>query len=405
VNLSPPAAPALAAAPAAPAAVAPAAISVSALRKSFSGTPLLDSLSFAVAPSECFFILGPSASGKTTLLRLLAGILPADSGEIRIFDVDAAQLSRQSRRTAFLSQRDSLWPHLTLRENLEFQHSQNTPAVAPSVAAPVAAAAVAAAAVPSASAAIEQTRAAAQELLTAFGLEALATRRPAELSASERCRAALARALATDPAVLLLDDPFLCLAPDQRRRAWQHIRRLCADTGLAAICVTQHLPDAFAFADRAAFLANGFFHQIASPCELYRRPATRLTGEFLSGANVIEGILLYAGAGEFIAKTPLGEIRGSLADPAADPKQGVRIDILIRPESLHLDTFPPEENVFSGAILSGDFCGEYSHLCFRSVSGHELRVADLNPRVTGSAFAQKDIYLWSLPEDITGILR
>jgi ABC-type Fe3+/spermidine/putrescine transport system ATPase subunit len=161
-----------------------------------------------------------------------------------------------------------------------------------------------------------------------------------------------------------------------------------------------------AFADRVAVLALGKIQQEGDPVEIYRRPRTRVAGELLSRANVLTGRVRFAGAGEFVADTLLGEVRGALADASALPQPGAEMDILIRPESLHLDLMPPDENVFAGTVAGGDFWGATGNLVFQTNAGVQLRVLELGPRVGGSALAGGGtLYAWVAPEDVTGILR
>jgi ABC-type Fe3+/spermidine/putrescine transport system ATPase subunit len=139
--------------------------------------------------------------------------------------------------------------------------------------------------------------------------------------------------------------------------------------------------------------------------EVHRRPTSRAVGELLSNANVLEGRVRFAGAGEFVAETPLGEVRGALADAGNTPEAGAEITVLIRPESLDLDALPPEENAFAGTVAGGDFLGATGILMFRAEGGGELRVMELNPRTGGGGLAGRGrIYAWVAPEDVTGIV-
>jgi iron(III) transport system ATP-binding protein len=347
------------------------------LAKSLNGNPLFDGLSFEAEPGELFFVLGPEGCGKSVLLRVLAGVLPPDGGRVEIDGADIAPLPFHKRGVALVSQRGALWEHLSARENSAFALEQ-------------------------AGADGASARAAADGALEACGLGGAADKMPRELSGGERQRAALARALAGTPRVLLLDEPFSQMDARARGQFWTLVAEFCGRTGCAAVCVTQHAPDALAAARRVAVLAGGKFQQVAPPLEIYRRPGTRFVGEFLSDANVVRGSVLHAGAGEFVAATALGEIRGALAGGAGEPEAGAALDVLIRPESLRLDAFAPDENAFAGKITRGSFLGSRGNFVFRTDGGAELRVSEQNPRTAAHAGGGR-IYAWVAPEDVTGI--
>lgn len=351
------------------------------LAKTLNGTAVLDDVSLAVAPGEAVSIFGAGGTGKSTLLRLLAGIVPPDSGRVLLGGEDIANLPPRRRGTVFLPARDTLWPHLSARENVAF------PLI-------------------NAGSDADGAGEAAQVMLSSLSLEFCADRKPEVLSGGERQRVALARALVTRPRLLLLDGLFPeCDAPT-RQRLWKTVRRYCAETGAACVCAALPGGMELALADRVAVLALGKIQQEGTPLEIYRRPRTRAAGELLSRANVFAGRVRFAGAGEFVAETPLGEVRGALSDASVLPSPGAELDILIRPESLHIDLIPPDENAFAGNVTGGDFLGVTGTLVFQTTGGAHLRVAELNPRIGGGGLAGANaLYAWVAPEDVTGILR
>ncbi|MDR2844890.1 MAG: ABC transporter ATP-binding protein [Puniceicoccales bacterium] len=357
------------------------ALSAEGLKKSYNGTAVFADVGIHVAPGELFFVLGPSGCGKTTLLRVLAGSLVPDAGTVRVGKEDVSTLPAHLRKVSLVSRNNALWPHLNVRGNVAFALEQRRMAA-------------------------EKVTGAVHDTLAAFALDKLAERLPDTLSGGEQQRVALARALAPAPEVLLLDEPFGLLDAPARRRLWEAVRTHCREHGTAAVCATQHKDDALALAERVAVLAGGGFQQVAPPLEIYRRPRTRFTGEFLSNANVLRGTVLHAGAGEFIATTPIGEVRGALADATATPPPNALLDVLIRPESLHIDAMAPEENAFAGKIEGGSFEGTCGHLLFRTSAGAVLKIAELNPQTGGGSTAGNGAtFAWVLPEDVTGILR
>jgi ABC-type Fe3+/spermidine/putrescine transport system ATPase subunit len=202
----------------------------------------------------------------------------------------------------------------------------------------------------------------------------------------------------------VLDEPFDGLDDASRRAAWQRVRAIAGGRKLAVVVATSHVADALAFADRVGVLGAGVVQQLAAPVELYRRPRTRLCGEFLGNANVVTGEILFAGAGDFVAQTPLGEIRGALAEPSANPSAGAPVDILIRPEALRVDEFAPDENAFAGRVIASEFRGSTGELRFQTTAGTVLRILETNPRGALAAGGVAGTYAWVAPEDVTGIL-
>ncbi|MDR2430331.1 MAG: ABC transporter ATP-binding protein [Puniceicoccales bacterium] len=352
------------------------------LSKAFDGVGVFSALGFAVGAGQLAFVLGPGGCGKSTLLRIVAGALGADEGEVFVDGVAVGAVPAHRRRVAMVGQHDGLWPHLDVRGNIAFALEQERRASRDGV------------------------RRAVHALLGGHGLDALGERKPSELAGGERQRVAFLRALAREPRVLLLDEPFALLSAGERRRHWQWVRRFCKKHSAVAVGVTQHVGDALACADRVGVLAAGRFLQTGTPLEVYRRPCSRFVGEFLSAANVLRGKVVHTGAGEFIAETALGEVRGALADGAAGLSAGVALDVLVRPESLHLDVFAPDENAFAGEVTGVEYEGASGSVFFKTaVGGVTLRVMEGNPRTnTGGGAGGAPLFAWVAPEDVTGVV-
>ncbi|MDR2982685.1 MAG: ABC transporter ATP-binding protein [Puniceicoccales bacterium] len=356
-----------------------ASIRVTNLTKSLESIPILAGVSLDVAQGEMLFLLGPGGSGKSTLLRIISGSVEPDVGKVFINEVDVTRSSAYTRGIGIVPQNNVLWPHLGVRENIAFSlGQQHLPA--------------------------EDIRRAVHSALGAVGLDGVGDRKPAKLSESEQQRAGLARVFAINPKVLLLDEPFSDLDARQKRTSFDNVQKFCREQNIAVICATQDHRSAFSFADRIAVLIAGRIHQIASPLEIYRRPKTRFVADFVSAANLIDGTIIHAGAGEFIAQTKLGEIRGALSDPEENPESGTPIDIAIRPEAIHLDVMAPEENAFQGEITGTEYFGGSAWVYFKTAAGITLRVVEQNPRTTGSSNFEATC-AWVAPEDIIGIIR
>jgi len=216
----------------------------------------LGPISLAVREGEFLVVLGPSGSGKTTLLRVIAGLEPPLAGRVELFGQDVTDTRRwppEKRRIGMVFQDYALFPHLNVWENVAF-----------GLRGPRA-----------------QRRARARELLRLVGLEGLEKRYPHELSGGEQQRAALARALAPRPRIVLLDEPFSNLDADLRRTMRSEVRELLRSLGSTAVFVTHDQEEAFELGDRVAVLRRGTLEQIGPPSELLERPATPFVAEFL----------------------------------------------------------------------------------------------------------------------------
>jgi ABC-type sugar transport system ATPase subunit len=211
----------------------------------------LDGVSFFVRDRERLVILGPSGAGKTTLLRVIAGLERADTGSILIDDREAGNAPAEERRVAIVFDRDGLFPHLTLRQNLAF-------------------------AVRGGRGENDRLESAAQDLSIASHLH----KRPAELSAGERQRASLARAMLSDPRVLLLDEPLSHLEPSLRAQVRRTFLAFSSSFGGAVIHVTHDHAEALTSGDRLAVMIDGKILQCDAPQRVYDYPASTRVARF-----------------------------------------------------------------------------------------------------------------------------
>jgi len=351
-------------------------VQVTGLRRRLGSAEVLGGVDLSVAAGTLHCLVGPSGSGKTTLLKVLAGQSESDGGRVLLGGKDLKAIEPRDRATAMVFQNYALFPHLSVLDNAAF----GLDALGLSA---------------------EAARARALEALAAVGAEAWAARRPQELSGGQQQRVALARALAAKPKLLLLDEPLSNLDAAARIELRDRLRALVRAQGLTVLCVLHDQKDALAMADQLSVMRAGKLIQSGAPIDVYRRPVDSWTATFLGSANLFRGQVLQVGAGEFVAATPLGEVRGALSRPDRAPAIGAEVVVCIRPECLHLDAMPPDENAFAGKVTDSLFQGDLAVHRFTTPSGKVLQVSELNPRRRVGSKAT--VYAWAEPEDVVGL--
>ncbi|MDC5698183.1 TOBE-like domain-containing protein [Intrasporangium calvum] len=235
-------------------------ITVTGARKEFGTFTALDDVSLDIPSGSLTALLGPSGSGKSTLLRAIAGLESLDSGVVRIAGRDVTHEPPQRRGIGFVFQHYAAFKHLTVRDNVAFGLTIRKRPKA-------------------------ETDAKVDELLTVVGLEGFAHRYPAQLSGGQRQRMALARALAVDPEVLLLDEPFGALDAKVRTDLRTWLRRLHDEVHVTTVLVTHDQEEALDVADRIAVLNHGRIEQVGDPVALYDRPANDFVMSFLGSVS------------------------------------------------------------------------------------------------------------------------
>lgn len=250
-------------------------ISVRGLRARV-GTFVLHDVSFDVPSGGYGVVIGPAGSGKTTLLEAIAGLTPLVAGQISLGDRDVTHHAPETRGIGIVYQHGYLFPHLSVRENIDYSTRSGTPL-------------------------------AANEVVQRLGIADLGDRDVQSLSGGERQLVALARALARRPALVLLDEPFSALDPKRRSLARREVRALHREWGFTALQVTHDFTEAGLLGDVAILLDAGRVLQSGPPDEVFRRPATPYIAEFLGAENVLAGTvrLLRDAPPDFIADDAL----------------------------------------------------------------------------------------------------
>jgi len=280
------------------ASLADALLEVRSVAKNFGPACVLKNISMQIAAGEFLTLLGESGSGKTTLLRLIAGFEQPTSGEIWMGKERLDALPPHKRRVNTVFQNYALFPHLSVRENVAYGlRVKSTPKA--------------------------EIAGRVEEALRMVKMTGFADARPATLSGGQQQRIALARALINRPELLLLDEPLSALDANLRRQMQSELKALQREIGIAFLFVTHDQDEAMALSDRIALLRNGALEQIASPREIYSRPATAYTAEFIGQTNLLRGEINdgVARCGSLQWKTP------EASGPAL---------FSLRPEAIHL---------------------------------------------------------------------
>jgi iron(III) transport system ATP-binding protein len=292
-----------------------ATVELENITKRFGAAVAVDGASLAVGTGELVALLGPSGCGKTTLLRLIAGFESPDSGTVRVAGEPVAGphwVPPERRHVGMVFQDYALFPHITVAENVGFGLPRRTRV------------------------------ARAAEVLALVGLDGVGGRYPHELSGGQQQRVAVARALAPDPAIVLLDEPWSSIDPVLRSSMREELAAILRAAGTTVLLVTHDQEEALALADRVALMRDGRIVQVGAPERLYHAPVDRWAGAFLGVANFVAGRVA---AGR--AVTALG------AFDAARANGDGSCDVLIRPELLRLDSNPSGD----GVVVAREFRG------------------------------------------------
>ena len=303
--------------------------------KSFNGVQVLKPLRLDLADGEMLALLGPSGCGKTTTLRLIAGFEAPDTGYVRIAGRDVTNLPPNRRGLGMVFQNYSLFPHMTVGENVAFGLKMRHMA------------------------AVDKTRR-VRTMLDMVRLGGYEDRQIHQLSGGQQQRIALARALATEPSILLLDEPLGALDKNLRERMQFELREIQRKLGITSILVTHDQEEALTMSDRVAVMAQGAVVQIGRPTEVYDRPRTRFVSEFLGTANIFTGVVKAAcGAGAWTVALDVQTAATGVVEADEPLQAGQRVTLAIRPERLSIGPPAPQairaelrDVVFRGASFA-----------------------------------------------------
>ena len=313
-------------------------LEISNLTKRFGNFVALDQLNLSIDSGEFVTLLGPSGCGKSTTIRMIAGLEKPDGGSITI---DGTEVSRpnmvlppESRNMGMVFQSYAVWPHMTVFENVAFALKMRK--------------------VPK-----ETIPGRVRQMLDLVGLGGLEHRYPTQMSGGQQQRIALARALAAEPSILLLDEPLSNLDAKLRESMRFEIRSIQQRVGITAIYVTHSQEEALTMSDRIAVLNQGKLLQVGTPEEIYHRPINRFVANFVGLANFFEGQVVGRSDGHYLVRLASGDVI-RVVDNGTDHPESV--EVLVRPEEISLASADGDEvgnangraNVLRGAVTRGD---------------------------------------------------
>ena len=282
-------------------------VSLQHLSKTLGNVVAVNDVTLDVADGELFFLLGPSGCGKTTLLRLIAGLYPTDSGAIHFGQRVMTDVPPNKRNAGMVFQSYALWPHMTVFENVAYGLEVR-------------------------SVSADEKRRRVMESLEVVHMTPYADRSPNQLSGGQQQRVALARALVIKPDVLLLDEPLSNLDAKLRLELREEIRRIHRELRVTTIYVTHDQQEALSLADRVALMREGRVEQVGTPQELYHAPGSDFVKSFLGAANFVQGRVTEVVGAQVNVATPQGDMLCTVDGQALSV--GQTVTCVIRPQDV-----------------------------------------------------------------------
>jgi sulfate transport system ATP-binding protein len=334
-------------------------IEVKHIRKQFGQFTALDDVSLQFPDGQLTALLGPSGCGKTTLLRIIAGLEYPDAGQVLLGGQDASNRHVRERQVGFVFQHYALFRHMTVFENVAFGLRVKPRRERPSE---------------------QQIRDKVTQLLDLVQLDWIADRYPPQLSGGQRQRIALARALAVEPRVLLLDEPFGALDAKVRKELRRWLRRLHDDLHVSSIFVTHDQEEALEVADQVVVMNKGRVEQVGAPDEVYNHPASPFVYSFLGNVNLFHGRLhegvLASGDAMFDAPQHAGVLNG----------EGIGY---VRPHDLEVERYVPGAEGVVARLRRAHAIGPLAQLDLeRSDTGQLIEAVMSNERFSGLALKE-----------------
>lgn len=332
----------------------------------------VDNLDLTISDGEFFSFLGPSGCGKSTTLRMVAGLEEPSSGQVFLQGRDVTWEPANRREVNMVFQNYALFPHMNIFNNIAYGLLRRKVDKA-------------------------EIRRSVGEILELVELPGYERRRPAQLSGGQQQRVALARALVNRPRALLLDEPLSALDFKLRQAMQLELKRIQREVGIAFLYVTHDQGEALAMSDRIAVMNGGRIEQLATPAEIYERPATSFVAGFIGKSN------LFSGRAEHVvgnlARLDFGD-SGQILVPA-DPsvKAGGQIEVIVRPEQVRITKQPPDEDRcrLPGQLTGITYQGNSTLYTVSTKLGVNVEIFNQNTDVKNTDFAEGDAVwvMWS----------
>ena len=347
-------------------------VSFEGVVKTFGSFVAVKKLDFEIRKGEFLAIMGSSGCGKTTTLRLLAGLEAPSEGVIKLSGKPINDLPTWSRDTPMVWQSLALFPFLNVRENVEFALKMRGVGKA-------------------------ERRRRAEQWLDRMQITEFAERNISQLSGGQRQRVALARSLVVEPEILLLDEPLSALDAALKVRMQSVLKNLQRETGITFVYVTHSQSEAFSMADRVVIMSRGVIEQIGTPQEIYRTPRTRFVADFLGSSNLFSGKVRAGGQGK-VLDTPAGQF--ALSGEAAGLGEAATLTVLDTKTHLSVEKPADAVNVVPVRVIGEEFVGATATLYLETAQGQEIRVQKGHDEIADlPTDIGQSLYAWWNPQD------
>ena len=328
-------------------------LEVRGISKSFGPVVAIERVDLTVKRGEFVAIMGPSGCGKTTLLRIIAGLERADTGDLLLRGEDIGDVPVNKRSTRLIWQDYALFPYLNVRKNIEFgltlrRHDK------------------------------KEVRRKVEAVAGLVHLQHLLERRIGQLSGGEKQRVAIARALVTEPEILLLDEPLSSLDAHLRIKVQSELTALQRELGISFIYVTHNQSEAFALADRVVVMNQGVVEQVGRAAEIYNRPATRFVAEFVGANNIFQGRVVRRDDGMVTVTCAHGDVLVAAREQAE--REGEPVTLVVQADKLHRrPSASGGQNAIRAVLKGRQFTGSQVIYYLETTGGSEVKMVVQEP--------------------------
>ncbi|MFD6886975.1 ABC transporter ATP-binding protein [Streptomyces sp. NPDC059957] len=357
-------------------------VRLAGISKHYGSFTAVHPLDLTIPQGSFFALLGASGCGKTTTLRMIAGLEEPSTGTVSLGDREVTHLPPYKRPVNTVFQSYALFPHLDVSENIAFGLRRRG---------------------------IKSVKKQVDDMLELVQLGQFARRKPHQLSGGQQQRVAVARALINHPQVLLLDEPLGALDLKLRRQMQLELKRIQTEVGITFVHVTHDQEEAMTMADTVAVMNGGRVEQLGAPAELYENPKTTFVANFLGTSNLIEAEVLEAGASDVVVSSAGTKLRVPAARCSTTPRAGGKLLVGVRPEKISLvhadaeDTIETGRNKVAGKIVASSFIGVSTQFVIDSPVCPELEVYVQNIERDARLTPGADVILHWNPDHTFGL--